>query len=694
MIFSSNRQRTSLLTGGLINFPLSAVLLAAFFIGGLPQQSSAQSQRFDISDLALEVNLSSPRISPDGSQIAIVVARPDFEENRYDSELVVVDVATGAQRVLTHSRRRVRQPRWSPSGDRIAFLATGKAGDADSSQIHVMSMAGGDAHQLTHAPSGVTLFEWRPNGLDLAFVSDDEPEERTGVEKHNKSFRVGDNDYLATSPAMPSHLWLISAAGGDARRLTGGESGVAKFTSAPIAWSADGEHIAFTTQPRPEAGELDRGALQLIDVDEGDMRSIEAGPGFFPSPAFSPDGRQLAYSRPLGDGPFFNPHAIYVAATAGGEAWNATTGIDRTFYSVLWMPDSNSILVGGNDLTRVSLWLQPLQGEAHRLDLGSVDPSGGGFGLDVHVGEDGAIALIGVDPQRPEELYLMESASARPKRLTDFNAELASRQVGRVESISWEGPDGFEENGILTYPPGFTAGRSYPLVLVIHGGPMSATTEGFSMQRQLMAARDWVIFSPNYRGSDNLGADYQRAVIDDAGDGPGRDAMAGVEAVKARGFVDDRRVAVSGWSYGGYMTTWLIGHYDGWTAAVAGAAVTDYIDSYALSDVNVVFGYGFAGSPYVDDNAEGWRLQSPITYAENMRTPTLILSNTGDARVPITESYKLYHALKDNGVPVEFIAYPLPGHFPADPVHRRDVYRRWMEWIDARFAESTTASRD
>ncbi len=214
------------------------------------------------------------------------------------------------------------------------------------------------------------------------------------------------------------------------------------------------------------------------------------------------------------------------------------------------------------------------------------------------------------------------------------------------------------------------------------------------MQRQLMAARDWVIFSPNYRGSDNLGADYQRAVIDDAGDGPGRDAMAGVEAVKARGFVDDRRVAVSGWSYGGYMTTWLIGHYDGWTAAVAGAAVTDYIDSYALSDVNVVFGYGFAGSPYLDDNAEGWRLQSPITYAENMRTPTLILSNTGDARVPITESYKLYHALKDNGVPVEFIAYPLPGHFPADPVHRRDVYRRWMEGIDARFAESTTASRD
>lgn len=694
MILSTDRHGTGWLAGRLIGLRFSCGLLAAFFIAALPHPSSAQNQRFDTPDLALEVNLSSPRISPDGSQIALVVARPNFEENRYDSQLVVVDIATGAQRTLTHGRSRVRQPRWSPSGDRIAFLATGKAGEAESSQIHAMSMAGGDARQLTEAASGVSLFEWRPNGLDIAFVSDDEPEERTGDERHNKSFRVGDNDYLATSPAMPSHLWLISAAGGEARRLTAGESGLAKFTSTPLAWSPDGKQIAFTTQPRPEAGELDRGALRVIDVDEGDVRSIEAGPGFFPSPAFSPDGRHLAYSRPLGDGPFFNPHAIYVAPTSGGEAWNATAGIDRTFYSVFWMPDGKSILVGGNDLTRVSLWLQPLRGEAQRLDLGPVDPSGGGFGLDLHVGNDGAIALIGVDPRRPEELYVMESPAAQPRRLTDFNAELASRQMGRVESISWEGPNGFQENGILTYPPGFTEARSYPLVLVIHGGPMSATTEGFSMQRQLMAARDWVIFSPNYRGSDNLGAEYQRAVIDDAGDGPGRDAMAGVEAVKARGFVDDRRVAVSGWSYGGYMTTWLIGHYDGWAAAVAGAAVTDYIDSYALSDVNVVFGYGFAGSPYVDDNAESWRRQSPISYAENIRTPTLILSNTGDARVPITESYKLYHALKDNGVPVEFIAYPLPGHFPADPVHRRDVYRRWMEWIDERFTESTTASRD
>ncbi len=655
-------------------------------------EGHAQVRRLDLSDLALEVNLSDPRIAPDGRWIAVVVSRPDFDENRFESELVLVEVATGGQRVLTQDRPRVRYPRWSPTGDRIAFLAAGHGDEDGNLQLFVMPTDGGDARQLTNASRGVNLFEWRPDGKDLAFVTEDEPEERTGQEEHNKSFRVGDNDYLATSAPMPSHLWLVSAADGAPRRLTSGDAGVAKFTDWPISWSPDGKLIAFTTQPRPHVGELDRGSVEILDVATGDLRPIEAGPGFFPGPAFSPNGRLLAYSHPLGRGPFFNPHAIYVVPASGGEARNATADLDRTFYRALWLPDSKSILLSGHDRTRVSLWLQPLEGAPKRLDLGAIDPSGDLFGPDVNVGARGAIALIGVEPQRPEELYYLRSPGARPKRLTDFNASLASRQLGAVESIRWPGPDGFEEDGVLIYPPGFTKGREYPLVLAIHGGPMSASTEGFSILPQLMAARDWVVFRPNYRGSDNLGGEYQRAVINDAGDGPGRDVMAGVAAVKARGFVDAERVAVSGWSYGGYMTTWLIGHFQGWRAAVAGAAVTDYIDSYALSDVNVVFGYGFEGSPYSGDRAEAWRRQSPIAYAQNIRTPTLILSNTGDARVPITESYKLYHALTDNGVPVEFVAYPIPGHFPDDPVHRRDVYRRWIEWIAARFTDAPAAA--
>ena len=158
--------------------------------------------------------------------------------------------------------------------------------------------------------------------------------------------------------------------------------------------------------------------------------------------------------------------------------------------------------------------------------------------------------------------------------------------------------------------------------------------------------------------------------------------MAGVEAVKKLGFVDESKIAVSGWSYGGAMTVWLIGHYHIWKAAVAGAAATDLNENYNLSVINVTWRYLFKGSPWVGGNRKDYVAQSPIASASQIKTPTLILSDTGDSRVPITESYQLYHALKDNGVTVKFVAYPVPGHFPGDPVRRRDVFSRWLGWLD------------
>jgi len=169
--------------------------------------------------------------------------------------------------------------------------------------------------------------------------------------------------------------------------------------------------------------------------------------------------------------------------------------------------------------------------------------------------------------------------------------------------------------------------------------------------------------------------------------------MAGLDALKREGFVDDKRIAVSGWSYGGYMTSWLIGHYHVWKTAVAGAAVTDLIDSYSLSDFNASARRFFGGSPWVDGFDKLLREQSPITYASRMQTPTLILATTGDARVPTAQSYKLYHALRDNDVPVQFIAYPVSGHFPRDPVRREDVFRRWLDWLD-RYLADTSAEHD
>ena len=475
----------------------------------------------------------------------------------------------------------------------------------------------------------------------MAFVTTDAPEKREGEERHNKSFEVGDNVFLAQSAPTSSHIWLIAAGGGEPERLTSGGWSVIGFV-----WAPDGKSLAYARQPRPHTGEVLNGALAVLD---------------------------LTTSR---------AHEVFRGASAFG-AGGARFSPDRNRRGD-WLP-TGELLVGGPDLTRVSVWVQPLEGTPRRLDLGAVDPISS-----FAISPEGAVAFIGEQPGRPQELYHMSSVGAAPRRLTNANGAIADLTLGRVETVEWDGPDGFHENGVVTYPPGYTEGRQYPLVLSIHGGPMGTSTEGWDPFTQLLAAQGWIVFQPNYRGSSNMGDAFQSAVINDAGEGPGRDVMAGVEALKRRGIVDESRVAVSGWSYGGYMTVWLTSHYDGGPAAMAGAAVTDWFDWYNLADYNVWAGYGLGGSPWLNDNAENYWRQSPIAYAHRIRTPTLILSTTGDPRVTVTQSYKLYHALKDNGVPVKFIAYPVSGHFPPDPVHQRDVYRRWVDWIEEHFQEAGT----
>ncbi|MEZ4868267.1 MAG: S9 family peptidase [Caldilineaceae bacterium] len=649
-------------------------------------------KHMDLSMLPQLVNLSDPQISPDGSKVVLVHSMPNFAQNRYENKLILIDIATGNQQPLTYHRPEVAYPRWSPEGDRVAFLAKG---ENEKTQIFLLSLAGGEARCLTATKQGISSFVWRPDGKAVAFVTEDEPlapeqqapEADASGEQHNKSFAVGDHDYLATAAPQPAHIWLISLDDGATKRLTAGTEGVMRAATGgrePLAWAPDGTRLAYTSQPRPHSGEVGRGSLKLLEVEHERVQTLVPGPTHPTSPTFSPDGQYLAYARPQGASQAWHPHAIYVAPIGEGQenaGSSITDALDRTFYEARWLPDGQALLLCSVDHTRTSLWQQPLTGNARRLELGAIHPNEGS----ANVGGDGAIVFIGKEAQRPAELYYMASTDAQPRQLTDFNAAIAALTLGQVTSLTWQGPDGFTEDGVLIYPSDFTEGKQYPLVLMLHGGPMGATTEAFNLLAQLMAARGWIMFSPNYRGSSNLGRAYQTAVIQDAGDGPGRDVMAGLAAVKQLGIVDESRIAVSGWSYGGYMTTWLIGHYSGWAAAVAGAAVTDYADSYYLSDLNVIFGGGFHEPPWSEQGAQIWREQSPITYATKITTPTLILSNTGDLRVPITQSYKLYHILKAQGVAVQFIAYPLAGHFPGDPVHQRDVYRRWLDWIERHF---------
>ncbi len=661
----------------------SSLLLVIALLANQPAR--AQTRHIELNDYAKITSVSDPQISPDGKTIVFVVSRPNLEEDRSDRQLVQIDIATGAQHVLTYERKGVGSPRWSPSGDRLAFVAADGPGKDAKVQVFVLPMTGGEARKITEAPNGIEQFAWRPNGQEIAYVASNEPENKKEIEKHHDAFEVGDNDFLATEAALPSHIWILPADGGKARRLTSGAWSLPKSAppsspASPISWSPDGKWLLFTRQEHPHQGDNDLTALQVLNVETGEVRKLTKHEKFESFGSFSPDGSRVAYWYPR-DGDPNNENEILVTPTTGGDGSDATRSIDRDLLRVIWMPDGNSLLVGGHDGTLTSLWLQPLGGTGKKLPLGDISPSWS-FWVDAFVGRKGEIAFTGSTPTQPSELYYMASANDAPRRLTDFNHEIASLALGKAERLEWKGPDGFQEDGVLFYPPDFQKDRKYPLVLIIHGGPQAATTTQFSFLPQLMVTHGYVVFSPNYRGSDNLGNAYQRAIMNDAGDGPGRDVIAGIDAVKKLGFVDASKISVTGWSYGGYMTSWLIGHYQIWKAAMAGAPVTDMYDEYNLSDGNVTNRYGFKGSPFVGENVKDYRAQSPITYATQMKTPTLIMHDTGDARVTITQGYSLFHALKDNGVPVKFIAFPVPGHFPGDPVRQMDVYRHWVDWMD------------
>ena len=423
-----------------------------------------------------------------------------------------------------------------------------------------------------------------------------------------------------------------------------------------------------------------------MNIADGTIKPLGGGNGTHPT--FSPDKGHGGVSRR-------RQRAVLSltppAADTTVQPRQLTQAIDRGIARVLWMPDGKSVIVGANDNERVSLWQVPLDGQpAKKLDTGDASPNSSFF-VDMAISKERRDRVCRHVADAAGRAVLHGVAGERPvRRLTMVNDEIASIGLGKSEVVTFTN-DKFGQNAILTYPPDFDPAKKYPMVLLIHGGPRAASMMTFSAGAQLMAAKGWLVLQPNYRGSDNLGRQFQAAIGNDAGAGPGRDVMAAVEAVKARGFVDETRLGVSGWSYGGYMTTWMLGNYpDVWKAGVAGAAVTDRIDQQNFSDG--ASGARGNNSPWLNAEAmERERAQSPMTYAGKIKAPTLILANTGDYRVPITQSYKLFHALRDAGVTSMFIAYPIYGHNATDPVRQRDVQERWIGWLERYLTDAPTS---
>ena len=613
----------------------------------------------------------------------MVVSTPDWNADQAKRKIDLVNVANRERRTLIADRASLSSPRWSPDGTRLAFLA--KDAKTKAVQIFVLPMTGGDALRVTDNQQGVDDYSWSPDGKNIAFVAQDPPLDADAIKAHNKVFRVTDGHFLLTKDVAPWHLWVVPAAGGEARQLTEGEFslGTDSGSTTTPAWSRDGTRIAFTKFPNAYWAQSFRSVIAEVNVASGHMRSLVSAQGAEDF-KFAPANGGYAFARARG-GDQNNGNALYVHAD--GKTLDATAALARHFSNYIWMPDGRTLIAAGGLSAHTVLWEQPLSGKARSLDLGNVEANDG-LGIttssdttSMSVSRTGAIAFIGTTSMHPSELYVLDSVNAKPRRLTDVNAFVDQLDLGRTESIGWTSPDGFHEDGVLTYPVGYERGRKYPLVLVIHGGPMMYSNVGFQRLAQLLSTAGFLVFQPNYRGSTNLGDAYEHSMYRDTGDGPGKDVMAGLAAVEKLGIVDEDRIGVSGWSYGGFLTAWLTSHYDIWKAAVAGAPLTDWLMDYSLSYYQEGDEYFFGSSPWTDAGWKIWREQSPINYVRNVKAPTLIMGDVMDSNVPLANAMEWYHGLRDNGVPVEFYAYPETSHVPHDIVQITDMYRRWIGWM-------------
>ncbi len=661
---------------------MRSLLFAVFALAATGAPATALPV-LQLGDMSRIVDLEEPAISPDGTHVALVTIDQDLRHAAYVDSLVAIDTRDGRSRTLVRGRD-VAVPRWSPDGSRIAYLAR-PAGE-EFRQLFVRTL-GGATSRMTRARGEVIDAAWSPDGRTIAYVAADYQAPAT-------YFFAGDNDYTAAALTPPDHLWTVPAGGGPARRLTSGSWTIAPtdpggIFSPQIAWTRDGRRVTVTRVENTFSGDSERSTLWQVDAAGGALRKLTAHTELELSPAYSPDGSALAYWYPL-NGDFNSENTLRLASN--GRDVLLSQRLDRNVAGSLWLPNGHRLLICAADGTQMNAWTIDVAGTLRPFPLGDLhivcDPySSSTFdsGIAADAARDGSIAFLATSATSARELYYLRAGAKAPRRLTHFNDFLSRIAPGRMTELNWAGPDGFAEDGVVTFPPNARANSNYPVVLLIHGGPGLSSTRDFVWEQwplaQMIASRGYVVLQPNYRGSDNLGNAYMTAIVRNTVVGPSTDIMAGLAAVERLTGVDATRVAVSGWSYGGELTSWLIGHYHVWRTAVSGAAVNSEFDEYNLSTSNVQDRYPLGTSPYTDDGQRVYRDNSPITYYAQITTPTLIWGTTLDPVVPITQSYALYHALTDNHVPVRFAVFPATTHGPADPRQAAALTRLWLAWL-------------
>lgn len=647
--------------------------------------------RFTARDLFDLEAAGDPEISPDGRWIAYVRHSGDIMTDRYRPTIWLVDTQSGRQVPIAAGPGTASQPRWSPTGDRLAYVATPEGGQP---QLYVRWMANGETARITGLPEAPSAIAWSPDGRQIAysmFVPDDAP--RLGAPQPRPEgarwaddlqvidtvvYRFDGGGYLQ---AGYDQIFVVAADGGAPRQLSYGPYG----DSGPLSWTPDGRTILFSAN-RHENWQRDPANTEVyaLDVATSRITPLTSRNGPDGEPAASPDGRLIAYTGYDDHERSYENNLLYVMNADGSGARALTASLDRSVSNPVWAADGRSIYVQYDDRGRTRVARVGLDGTVRNIAEGLTGTefdrpyTGGSFS----VARDGTLAISAGDGNRPPDVAVVRGGNVR--RLTSLNSELLSaRRLGEVRHIDVASSvDQRPIDAWLTLPPDYVAGRRYPLILEIHGGPFSAYGPSFSTDDQLYAAAGYVVLSTNPRGSTSYGAEFANLIHHAY---PGQDyddLMSAVDAAIAQGFADPDHLYVTGGSGGGVLTAWIVGKTNRFRAAASQKPVIDWASFVLTSDFTPFFSrYWFGHYPWEDP--QGYWARSPLSLAGNIQTPTLVVVGTEDHRTPPSEAEQLYTALQLRGVPTTLVRVPGASHggLAARPSQSGAKANAILEWF-------------
>ena len=671
------------------------VVVSLILLAALASAAVAQERRFTIDDLLKVRRVGDPQVSPKADFVAFTITDPDKAANRSTTQIYLVPLGGGEPRQLTNDEHSSATPRWSPDGEKLAFVS---ARDGES-QIWTIDISSGALKKITSISTGAGDPVWSPDGKWLAFVSDVYPEctddgcnkKRADEVAANKvkahvATRLLYRHWKSWKDGTRTHVFVVSSAGGEAKDMTPGDYDAPPFSlggPTDYAFSPDSKDLAFVSNHDKVEATSTNADVWIVPVRGGAPKNITAAnKGYDGSPQYSPDGRYLAYRSQVTPTYESDRFRLMLYDLKTNQAKSISESLDSSVDEFAFSPDSKTIFLTAEERGRAPIYTVSVGGGPVKKLI-----SGEGFNSDVHPTKDGhALVFARSSSVKPSEIYRANADGTGATPLTTTNDSfISSFKLQPAEEVTWTGGAGAKVAGWIVKPANFNPRRKYPLVVLIHGGPQGAWSDnwGYRWNPQIYAGDGYVAFLPNPRGSTGYGQQFVAEISGDWGGKVFTDISNGVALMANQPYIDKNKIGAAGASYGGYMVNWIEGHNNDprftYKVLVSHDGVYNLTAMYGATEELWFPEWEFKGTPWT--NKEMYERWSPHNFVQNFKTPVLIITNSLDYRVPEGEGLQFFTAVQRMGVESKLVDFPDEGHWVLKPANSAFWHNTVLDWL-------------